>query len=138
MNASSLEFRGVGFAYPGCAVFRGLDLSIGAGEFAAVLGPNGAGKTTLLRLATRIVRPDAGEVRVGGRDLRELGRGEIAREVAVVPQEEHGLFSFTVEQAVLMGRYAWHVIMSWPRPIRKGNHLPACRFLVRQGSSGPS
>jgi iron complex transport system ATP-binding protein len=115
MSASSLTFADVRFAYPGCPVFDGLTLDVAAGEFTAVLGPNGSGKTTLLRLATRVVRPAGGRVLVGGRDLRKLGRGEIAREVAVVPQEEHALFSFTVEQAVLMGRYAWHGAFGFER-----------------------
>ena len=73
MSAASLSFADVRFSYPGCPVFDGLTLDVAAGEFSAVLGPNGSGKTTLLRLATRVVRPAAGRVLVGGRDLRKLG-----------------------------------------------------------------
>ncbi|KKB10111.1 ABC transporter [Devosia chinhatensis] len=49
-------------------VVRGVDLSIGAGEFYALLGPNGAGKTTILRMIAGLLRPDAGSISIFGQD----------------------------------------------------------------------
>ncbi|MQY22958.1 sulfate/molybdate ABC transporter ATP-binding protein [Nocardia macrotermitis] len=56
---------------------RGLDveLRVGSGEVLAVLGPNGAGKSTLLEIVAGLVRPDAGQVRLDGRVLTDVGAG---------------------------------------------------------------
>jgi iron complex transport system ATP-binding protein len=108
MSAPPLEFRGLCFRYPGNPVFRGLDLRIEPGQVTAILGRNGSGKTTLLRLATRVLSPEGGTVLLAGRDASRLCPREVARLVAVVPQEEPSLFPFSVEETVLMGRSPWH------------------------------
>ena len=69
-----------------------------------MLGPNGSGKTTLVRLALGYLQPAAGRVRLQGRSLRDCPARERARIVAVVPQESHLAFDFTVREVVLMGR----------------------------------
>jgi len=70
----ALSLEGVGFAYPRTdrRVFDGLDLEVPAGTSLAIVGQNGAGKTTLAKLLCRLYEPDAGVVRVGGVDLREV------------------------------------------------------------------
>ena len=105
--SAPLVVTNVRFAYPGTEVYHDLSLTVGEGEFVAVLGPNGCGKTTLVRLATRVVRPAAGRVLLGGDDVAGLAVREIARRLAVVPQGEGGVFAFTVGEAVLMGRTPW-------------------------------
>lgn len=100
----AIGFDGVSFAYGKTPVFRALDFHLEEGDFVGVLGPNGAGKTTLLRLASGTARPGSGRVCLFGRDLRDLAPREVARRVAVVPQDVHVAFDFTVEEVVLMGR----------------------------------
>ncbi|MHC4471321.1 MAG: ABC transporter ATP-binding protein [Planctomycetota bacterium] len=107
MTAPPLTLEHVDFSYPGTPVFRDLTLTVGEGEFTAVLGPNGSGKTTLVRLATRVVHAARGRILLGGDALESLPRREVARRVAVVPQEEPGLFAFSVMETVLMGRTPW-------------------------------
>jgi iron complex transport system ATP-binding protein len=75
------------------------------GAFLAVIGPNGAGKSTLLRVVAGLVRPARGEVLLGGRPVGTLSRSEIARQVALVPQESSMMFPFHVLEVVLMGRH---------------------------------
>ena len=107
-----VEFRDVAFAYARPAqrrarafAFPGLSFAVERGEVFGVIGPNSAGKTSLLRLLTRVLLPQRGEIRLDGRRVSALRSWELAREVAVVPQEAPRPFPFTVEQLVLMGRY---------------------------------
>jgi iron complex transport system ATP-binding protein len=97
--------RDVAFGYGGA--FR-LDLAsfdVREGEILGLVGPNSSGKTTLLRLLSKVHVPDRGEIRFRGRPLAAVSRLALAREVAVVPQEEQLAFSITVEELALMGRY---------------------------------
>jgi iron complex transport system ATP-binding protein len=107
-----VTFRDVAFSYPRPErararrfAFDGLSFSVEAGEIFGVIGPNSAGKTSLLRLLTRVLEPARGEIRLDGRPIASVAPWELARQVAVVPQEAPRPFPFTVEQLVLMGRY---------------------------------
>jgi len=107
-----VAFRDVAFAYPRPErartrrfAFEALTFSIETGEIFGVIGPNSAGKTSLLRLLTRVLEPARGEILVDGRPVARVAHWELARQVAVVPQEAPRPFPFTVEQLVLMGRY---------------------------------
>jgi iron complex transport system ATP-binding protein len=86
-------------------VLDSVSIQVRVGAIVALLGPNGSGKTTLLKMMAGLVRPATGEVRLNGRPIRGLSRREIARRIAVVPQETHTTFDFTVLDLVLMGRY---------------------------------
>jgi iron complex transport system ATP-binding protein len=110
--APLVKFAGVGFGYPrperareGGFSVTDVSFAIEAGEIFGVIGPNSAGKTTLLRLLTRVVRADRGEIHLAGQAIAPLAHAELARQIAVVPQEAPRPFPFTVEQLVLMGRY---------------------------------
>ena len=105
MTALPLAARDLRFAYPGGGdVLSGVSLDLAPGAFTAILGPNGCGKTTLLRLLSGALRPDAGEVLLGDRDLHEWPLRERARAMAVVPQSFDVTFPYTVAELVRMGR----------------------------------
>jgi iron complex transport system ATP-binding protein len=70
-----------------------------------ILGPNGSGKTTLLRALGGLIRPASGSVVLDDVPLWKLGRAAAARRIAVVPQEIHPAFDYSVIEMVLMGRY---------------------------------
>jgi iron complex transport system ATP-binding protein len=74
------------------------------GEFFGILGPNGSGKSTLLNLIDGIRLPCEGEIRLNGIAPGKMQRRDVARLVAVVPQEASWIFPLTVEEVVLMGR----------------------------------
>ncbi len=99
-----LELRNVAFAYRRQLLLYDVSLAIKAGEMVGLLGPNGAGKTTLLRLLSGVLHPRQGQILLQGRALEQWGRRGIARRIAVVPQEFHVPFAFTVEQMVNLGR----------------------------------
>ena len=107
MSSPALRFERTTLGYAGRPVLEGVDLSLREGEIVGVLGPNGSGKTTLLRGATGVLGPMAGSVSVLGRGVASYGRQEMARAVAVVPQEGTPIFPFTVLETVLMGRAPW-------------------------------
>jgi len=67
-----VELVDVSKGFGGTAVLRAFSLAIARREFITLLGPSGCGKTTLLRLIAGLIRPDAGTIRVGGRDLTAL------------------------------------------------------------------
>jgi iron complex transport system ATP-binding protein len=80
-----------------------VNLTVQRGEWVALIGPNGAGKTTLLRALAGLL-PFAGSIRVAGCDTAELPRRELARLLAVVPQDPSTPPWMTVGAYVLLGR----------------------------------
>jgi cobalamin transport system ATP-binding protein len=100
---TAIRLRGVTVELGGRAVVDRVDADVADGEWVALIGPNGAGKTTLLRALARLV-PFAGEIELDGRPLAEFGRGELARLIAVVPQEPSTPPWMTVAEYVLLGR----------------------------------
>jgi osmoprotectant transport system ATP-binding protein len=88
----AIEFNGVTFTRPGGRrVLEHFDLTVEPGEVLALVGRSGAGKTTLLKLVNRLLLPDAGAVRVEGRDTREWAPIPLRRRVGYVLQDV-GLF----------------------------------------------
>jgi len=104
MSAVLLRASGIHHRFGTQRILDGLDVALEAGRLLVVVGPNGAGKTTLLRVLSGVIEPDAGSVEVEGQGLGSLSRREIARRVAVVPQEISLPFPFLVEEMVSMGR----------------------------------
>ncbi len=100
----SLEISQVDFSYFDGLVLHNIDLSIKGGEMVGLLGPNGSGKTTLLKLASGILKPAQGEIRLDGDPISTLSRKYVARHVAVVPQQFHIPFAFTSGEVVMLGR----------------------------------
>ena len=100
----ALALEGVRASLGGREVLCGVSLELRAGEVLGLVGANGAGKTTLLRAASGVLRPDAGRVLLAGRPLASVARRELARQIAVVPQDAPFAFPFRAGEAVLMGR----------------------------------
>ncbi|GCE49413.1 iron complex transport system ATP-binding protein [Thermosporothrix hazakensis] len=99
-----LQARDVTFGYNRQELLHEVSLAIQTGEMVGLLGPNGSGKTTLLRLLSGIFQPWKGQILLEGRELRQWGRRDVAQRIAVVPQELHMPFAFTVKHMVEMGR----------------------------------
>ena len=100
-----LQAADVSFGYAGKTVVRGVSLDVADDGFVGIIGPNGSGKTTLLRLLAGTRVPQGGRVTLDGAPLQSLSRGAVARRMAVVPQETHLAFEYSVLEVVLMGRY---------------------------------
>jgi iron complex transport system ATP-binding protein len=87
-------------------VLHGVSLDVARGGITGVLGPNGSGKTTLLRILSGALTPTSGEVRLDDVPIASVPKRALARRLAVVPQEIHPVFDYTVLDLALMGRYA--------------------------------
>lgn len=105
MSEPVFDLRGVSFAYGPQTVLEGVELSLAPGCLHGVVGPNGSGKTTLLDLMAGLRAPAAGEISFLGRSLETYSGLELARRLALVPQEFAINFPFTVHEVVMMGRH---------------------------------
>jgi iron complex transport system ATP-binding protein len=99
-----LDVDGVTFGYERQPLLYDVHVQVRKGEMVGLLGPNGSGKTTLLRLVSGVLQPQQGRILLDGRALQDWGRRGVAQRVAVVPQELHVPFAYTVEQLVNLGR----------------------------------
>ncbi len=101
----NLKVQGLSIEYDSVPILDGINFEMPGGEMVALLGPNGAGKSTLMRCISRALEPSRGTVFFNGREAGSLSAGEIARQLAVVPQDTGVDFDFTVEEVIRMGRF---------------------------------
>jgi len=90
------------------AVLKALSCLILSGRVLGILGPNGSGKSTLLKLLARVYQPQKGTIEILGESLTGLSQLNVAKRVALVPQETLQVFPFSIAEMVLMGRSPHH------------------------------
>lgn len=100
----SLNINGVECRYGSIKILENVSLSVKAGDFVGILGPNGSGKTTLLKSVSRTLKPSKGAILLNEKDVYTFKNVELAKQMAVVPQDNAVSFSFTALEVVLMGR----------------------------------
>ncbi|RFS87284.1 ABC transporter ATP-binding protein [Actinomadura spongiicola] len=105
IGGPDIELSGVTFTYPGgeAPALRDVSVRCRAGTTTALVGPSGSGKTTVTRLIARFFDVDAGTVRVGGVDVRELDPEVLLDEIAIVFQDVY-LFDDTIENNLRLAR----------------------------------
>ncbi len=102
LSADHVSFR---YAPGGPLVVDDVTVRLADGALVGILGPNGSGKTTLLRLLSGTRRPSAGQVMLDEQPLDRMSRRDVARRIAVVPQETELAFEYSAIEIVLMGRH---------------------------------
>jgi iron complex transport system ATP-binding protein len=104
-NAPLVAVDDLGFAYDEKPVLRHLSLNVESGDFVGVVGPNGSGKSTLLDVIDGVLKPTSGAVTIKGQPTHGMRRRDLAREVALVPQNFALDFDLSVRDVVEMGAY---------------------------------
>lgn len=105
---SELELRNASVRVRDRSLLSDVSLRLDPGELIALVGPNGAGKTSLLRAALGLLPLSQGEVRLGGKALRECPPELRARSVAWLPQHAEVSEPFSALEVVSSGRYRFH------------------------------
>ncbi|KAF7189004.1 ABC transporter 1 [Pseudocercospora fuligena] len=121
-GGASVAFKQVYFSYPArpdTLVLKGLDISVQAGQFAALVGPSGAGKSTIISLAERLYVPSSGSVEVNGQNVA-YGGISFRDDIAYVPQQSvmfNGTVRFNLELGARPGR-----------PVSQDELVEACKL----------
>jgi putative ABC transport system ATP-binding protein len=130
-----VAFEQVGFKYiEGPEVLSDVEVEVAAGSRVAIVGATGSGKTTFAKLLVRLLDPNRGVIKIGGVDLRRVGRHSLRKRVAFVPQEGF-LFTGTIADNVRYGRLgatdeevsaAFHELAldDWLGQLPEGIHTP--------------
>ncbi len=106
MSEIVLSVQGLTAGYGGPPIIEGVSIEARSGAITALVGPNGAGKSTLLKTIAGAIRPSAGSIRVGDRDVTGLPPEKMVRQgLAYVPQVENVFPSLTVHENLEMGGY---------------------------------
>ncbi|MCW4019036.1 MAG: heme ABC transporter ATP-binding protein [Candidatus Bathyarchaeota archaeon] len=100
----NLKIEDVDCNYDSVQILENVRFSIETGTFLGILGPNGSGKTTMLKSISRVLKPRNGAILIDEANVYKMKTGEVAKHMAVVPQDSSIAFSFTALQVVLMGR----------------------------------
>jgi iron complex transport system ATP-binding protein len=108
-----ISVNNIGVRFGRREVIDGVSFELTDGEIVALLGPNGAGKTTLIRALNSTVPISSGEIFIGGNSISTLSRREIARQIAVVAQENETKFPLTVLEFVLAGQFVHGRAFGW-------------------------
>lgn len=107
MTATAYTVEHLTLVLDGREILRDVSFSLKAGASLAIIGPNGAGKSSLLKCLLRLAVPESGSIRIFDKDLGRYDRRALARLAAYVPQAGEGAVPFSVEEFVLMARYAY-------------------------------
>jgi ATP-binding cassette subfamily B protein len=99
-----VRFEQVNFGYsPGKLTIKDMTLEAKCGEIFALVGPTGAGKTTIINLLTRFYEIDGGKITIDGKDIRDIKKADLRRQLGLVLQDTY-LFSDTVMENIRYGR----------------------------------
>jgi iron complex transport system ATP-binding protein len=99
LNVDGIECR-----YGSVKVLENVNLTVKEGDFLGIMGPNGSGKSTLLKSISRVLKPHKGSILLDKIDVYSMKSVDLAKHMAVVPQESNIGFAFTAMDIVLMGR----------------------------------
>ncbi len=105
INPPILAAEDLQVGYSNQTILKNLSIEIERGKVTALVGPNGSGKSTLLKTLARLLSPSSGKVYLNGVALKHLSTREIARQLAILPQNPIAPPGLTVAELVEQGRF---------------------------------
>lgn len=90
--------------YENKVVVKNISFEAEIGDFIGIVGPNGCGKTTLLRALLGLIKTYEGTVKIRGKNVLKMRKGDLAKKISFVPQLMEPVEGFTVEDIVMLGR----------------------------------
>lgn len=103
----SIEVENLEFGYKEDLILKNLSFNIEKGKFLSIVGPNGSGKSTILKILNNLYYPKSAKILIDGKNINKFKKKELARKMALVPQNTVIDYEFTVEEIVLMGRHPY-------------------------------
>ncbi|AUM86474.1 Fe(3+)-dicitrate ABC transporter ATP-binding protein [Clostridium botulinum] len=101
----SIETKNLDIAYEDTLIVKELNMQIPKGKITSIIGANGCGKSTILKAVGRILKPKKGVVHLSGQDISKLSTKEIAKKMAILPQNPTAPSGLTVSELVAYGRF---------------------------------
>ncbi|BDB00243.1 ABC transporter ATP-binding protein [Clostridium botulinum] len=101
----SIETKNLDIAYEDTLIVKELNMQIPKGKITSIIGANGCGKSTILKAVGRILKPKNGLVHLSGQDISKLSTKEIAKKMAILPQNPTAPSGLTVNELVAYGRF---------------------------------
>ena len=109
-----LDVKRIRYAVREFEILKQVSITVEPGEFVGIIGPNGSGKSTLLKNIYKVLTPTGGDIFVKGHNLAHITNRQMAREIAVVAQENNTSFDFSVEEVVSIDVYKRQTWSTYP------------------------
>jgi len=132
-NHILLSTHDLGVEVPGRQLVNALDVSFRHGEFIAVLGRNGAGKTLTLSTLAGLRIPSRGSVSLAGKEMGRIRRQDVAKRLALLPQDVDDVFPSTVLDTALIGRHPHVGRLRWESQDDRAAAQDALRTMAVDG-----
>ncbi|MCB5322775.1 ABC transporter ATP-binding protein [Yersinia intermedia] len=117
--SSRLRADALTLGYDGKIISQNLSVSIPDGEFTVIVGPNACGKSTLLRALSRLLKPQAGQVILDGKNIASIDTRQVARHLGLLPQSSQAPDGISVLDLVARGRYPHQKLLQQWTPADK-------------------
>ncbi|WP_400203666.1 ABC transporter ATP-binding protein [Candidatus Methanomassiliicoccus intestinalis] len=95
----------VNFSYDDSPVLHNISLTLNEPGLVCIIGPNGVGKSTLIKCINKILQPDSGQIFLNNKNINDMSFKEISKIMGYVPAAANDMFSMTVIDSILIGRY---------------------------------
>ena len=116
MYQNVIAVKNLNYDINGISILSDVSVAVEAHEFVGLIGPNGSGKSTLLKNIYRHFTPLKNTIYLNGKDVTGMRSKEIAKQMAIVAQENNPDFDFSVQEMVMLGRYSHKKIFEKDNP----------------------